>query len=152
MGMILCPSCGRQTIEGRDTCHYCGVKLPKGLAKWVAGLFENKRGQAPASEDSFLEGAAIRGDFRMKVEEVFEIQGRGTIVTGEIESGAIRTGESVLFTSKRGEQKNCRVKSIEKFRKILNQASAGEKVGLLLLGVAKEEIEEGIFLMKAESE
>ena len=80
--------------------------------------------------------------FRMTVTDVFSIRGRGTVVTGRIEAGTLRAGDTVRITGQLGSRSTI-VTAIETFRKQVEQAAAGENVGLLLEGVAKSEMRPG---------
>jgi elongation factor Tu len=84
--------------------------------------------------------------FLMPIEDVFSIKGRGTVVTGRIERGRIRPGEEVEIVGLREEVKRTVVTSIEMFHKSLEEGIAGDNVGCLLRGVAKEEVERGMVL------
>jgi elongation factor Tu len=83
----------------------------------------------------------------MPVEDVFTITGRGTVVTGRIERGMIKTGEEVELVGLGAEKKTV-VTGVEMFRKILDDGQAGDNVGLLLRGVGKEEVERGMVVAK----
>jgi len=83
----------------------------------------------------------------MPVEDVFTITGRGTVVTGRIERGKIKTGEEVALVGL-GSEKKTVVTGVEMFRKILDDGQAGDNVGLLLRGVGKEEVERGMVVAK----
>ena len=85
--------------------------------------------------------------FLMPVEDVFTITGRGTVVTGRIERGKIKTGEEVALVGL-GSEKKTVVTGVEMFRKILDDGQAGDNVGLLLRGVGKEEVERGMVIAK----
>ena len=85
--------------------------------------------------------------FLMPVEDVFTITGRGTVVTGRIERGKIKTGEEVALVGL-GSEKKTVVTGVEMFRKILDDGQAGDNVGLLLRGVGKEEVERGMVVSK----
>ena len=85
--------------------------------------------------------------FLMPVEDVFTITGRGTVVTGRIERGIIKTGEEVELVGL-GSDKKTVVTGVEMFRKILDEGQAGDNVGLLLRGVGKEEVERGMVIAK----
>jgi elongation factor Tu len=85
--------------------------------------------------------------FLMPVEDVFTITGRGTVVTGRIERGRIKTGEEVALVGL-GSEKKTVVTGVEMFRKILDDGQAGDNVGLLLRGVGKEEVERGMVVAK----
>jgi elongation factor Tu len=85
--------------------------------------------------------------FLMPVEDVFSIEGRGTVVTGRIERGMIKINEEVEIVGL-GETKKTVVTGIEMFNKQLDEGMAGDNAGLLLRGVKKEEIERGMVLAK----
>ena len=89
----------------------------------------------------------IEKPFLMPVEDVFSITGRGTVATGRIERGKIKVGEEVEMVGF-GAAKKTVVTGVEMFRKLLDEGFAGDNVGLLLRGVAKEEIERGMVLSK----
>jgi elongation factor Tu len=86
--------------------------------------------------------------FLMPVEDVFSITGRGTVATGRIETGIIRTGEEIEIIGLGADGKKTVCTGVEMFRKILDQGEAGDNVGLLLRGVDKEEIKRGQVLAK----
>ena len=86
--------------------------------------------------------------FLMAVEDVFTITGRGTVATGRVERGVLKTGEEVEIIGFRDETRKTVVTSIEMFRKILDTAEAGDNVGLLLRGVDREDIERGMVIAK----
>jgi elongation factor Tu len=85
--------------------------------------------------------------FLMPVEDVFSITGRGTVGTGRVERGRIKVGEEVQLVGL-GATKKTVVTGVEMFRKLLDEAQAGDNVGLLLRGVDKEELERGMVLSK----
>jgi len=85
--------------------------------------------------------------FLMPVEDVFTITGRGTVVTGRVERGQVKTGEEVQIVGL-GSEKKTVVTGVEMFRKILDEGQAGDNVGLLLRGVGKEEVERGMVVAK----
>jgi len=80
--------------------------------------------------------------FLMPVEDVFSISGRGTVVTGRVERGIIKTGQEVEIVGLKDTQKTV-VTGVEMFRKILDEGRAGDNVGLLLRGTKREEVERG---------
>lgn len=88
--------------------------------------------------------------FIMPVEDVFSITGRGTVATGRIERGVVNVGDEVEMIGL-GVNRKIVVTGVEMFRKLLDRGEAGDNVGLLLRGVAKEEIERGMVLAKAGS-
>ncbi|MFH1875496.1 MAG: elongation factor Tu [Candidatus Omnitrophota bacterium] len=82
--------------------------------------------------------------FLMAIEDVFSISGRGTVVTGRIERGKIKTGEEIELIGLRPETKKTIVTGVEMFRKLLDEGQAGDNVGLLLRGVEKNDVERGM--------
>ncbi|MDQ5768461.1 elongation factor Tu [Thiothrix subterranea] len=90
---------------------------------------------------------AIDGTFLMPVEDVFSISGRGTVVTGRIERGVVKVGETIEIVGIR-DTKATTVTGVEMFRKLLDQGMAGDNVGLLLRGTKREEVERGQVLCK----
>ena len=85
--------------------------------------------------------------FLMPIEDVFSISGRGTVVTGRIETGIVKVGEEVEIVGIRDTQKTV-VTGVEMFRKLLDQGQAGDNVGALLRGVGRDEVERGQVLAK----
>ncbi|MDP1892398.1 MAG: elongation factor Tu [Gemmatimonadaceae bacterium] len=85
--------------------------------------------------------------FLMPVEDVFSITGRGTVATGRIERGRVKTGEELAIVGF-GSDKKTVCTGVEMFRKLLDDGQAGDNVGLLLRGVDKKEIERGMVLAK----
>jgi elongation factor Tu len=88
--------------------------------------------------------------FLMPVEDVFSITGRGTVATGRVERGTVKVGETVERVGIR-ETKSVVVTGVEMFRKLLDQAEAGDNIGLLLRGMDKDEIERGMVLAAPKS-
>ena len=86
--------------------------------------------------------------FLMSVEDVFSITGRGTVATGAIETGIIRTGDAVDIVGLSEEKMSSTVTGVEMFRKILDEGRAGENCGLLLRGIEKEQIKRGMVIAK----
>jgi len=89
--------------------------------------------------------------FLMPVEDVFTITGRGTVATGRVERGVIKVGEEVEMIGMVDETKKTVVTGLEMFRKLLDEARAGDNVGVLLRGVARDDIERGQVLAKPKS-
>jgi elongation factor Tu len=85
--------------------------------------------------------------FLMPVEDIFSISGRGTVLTGRIERGIIKTGEEIEIVGF-GETRKRVVTGVEMFRKILDEGMAGDNVGILLRGTDKDEVERGMVLAK----
>jgi len=85
--------------------------------------------------------------FQMAIEDVFSITGRGTVVTGRVDRGVVKVGDEVEIVGLRETRKTV-VTGVEMFRKLLDQAQAGDNVGCLLRGVGKDEVERGQVLAK----
>jgi elongation factor Tu len=85
--------------------------------------------------------------FLMPVEDVFSISGRGTVVTGRVETGIVKVGEEVEIVGLKDTQKTV-VTGVEMFRKLLDQGEAGDNIGALVRGVKREEVERGQVLCK----
>ena len=90
-------------------------------------------------------------DFLLPVEDVFSISGRGTVATGRVERGTVKVGDVVEIVGLSDEKRSTTITGVEMFHKLLDQAEAGDNVGLLLRGVAKNEIERGQVLCKPNS-
>ena len=90
---------------------------------------------------------AVDGDFIMPIEDVFSIQGRGTVVTGRVERGIVRTGEEVEIVGIK-DTTTTTVTGVEMFRKILDEGRAGENCGVLLRGTKRDEVQRGQVLCK----
>jgi elongation factor Tu len=88
--------------------------------------------------------------FLMPVEDIFSISGRGTVATGRIERGVIKVGEKVEIVGIR-ETRETTCTGVEMFRKLLDRGEAGDNVGILLRGIAKDEVERGMVLAKPKS-
>ena len=87
-------------------------------------------------------------DFLLPVEDVFSISGRGTVATGRVERGTVKVGDTVEIVGLTDEKRTTVVTGVEMFHKLLDQAEAGDNIGALLRGVAKNEIERGQVLCK----
>lgn len=86
--------------------------------------------------------------FLMPIEDVFTITGRGTVVTGRVERGVVKTGEEVEIVGIHEKTQKTTVTGVEMFRKILDEGRAGENVGVLLRGTKKEDVVRGMVLSK----
>jgi elongation factor Tu len=90
---------------------------------------------------------AIDQPFLMPIEDIFSISGRGTVVTGRIERGQVKVGEEAEIVGFRETRKTV-VTGVEMFKKQLDEGRAGDNAGLLLRGIAKEDVERGMVLAK----
>jgi elongation factor Tu len=115
-----------------------------GKPEWIAKIEE-----LYAALDTYIPEPVREKDqpFLMPVEDVFSITGRGTVATGRIERGIVKVGEEIAVVGFNSDKKTV-VTGVEMFRKLLDQGEAGDNVGLLLRGIAKEEIERGLVLAK----
>ena len=86
--------------------------------------------------------------FLMPVEDVFTITGRGTVATGRVERGTVKVGDEVELVGLKNESSKTVVTGVEMFRKLLDQAEAGDNIGVLLRGVDRKDIERGQVLAK----
>ena len=119
-----------------------------GEAKWVEKVEELME-----AVDNFIPIPIrlIDKDFLMPVEDVFSITGRGTVATGRIERGIIKTGDPVQILGMGAENLTSTITGVEMFRKILDRGEAGDNVGLLLRGIEKEQICRGMVICKPNS-
>jgi elongation factor Tu len=111
---------------------------------WIAKIEE-----LYAALDTYIPEPVREKDqpFLMPVEDVFSITGRGTVATGRIDRGIVKVGEEVAVVGFSSDKKTI-VTGVEMFRKLLDAGEAGDNVGLLLRGIAKDEIERGMVLAK----
>ncbi|MPZ73224.1 MAG: elongation factor Tu [Nitriliruptorales bacterium] len=120
------------------------LKALEGDEAWEAGILE-----LMAAVDSYIPEPEreVDKDFLMPVEDVFSITGRGTVVTGRVEQGVVRTGETVAIVGIR-DTSSTTVTGVEMFRKLLDEGRAGDNIGVLLRGTKKDEVERGQVLAK----
>jgi len=116
-----------------------------GDPKWVATIMELME-----AVDNWIELPVrdVEKPFLMPVEDVFTITGRGTVATGRIETGVANTGDPVEIIGMGADKLTSTITGVEMFRKILDRGEAGDNVGLLLRGVAKEDIKRGMVIVK----
>jgi translation elongation factor EF-Tu-like GTPase len=88
------------------------------------------------------------GSFGMTVEDVFSITGRGTVVTGRVQTGAVTVGEQVLLSRAGQPMLQVEVAGVEMFRKTVQTAKAGDNVGLLLRGITRDQVLKGDVVSK----
>ena len=99
--------------------------------------YDSKKDQT--DDDLPTYAAAGEGNFMFTVQDIFVIKGRGTVVTGVIDSGTVSTGDTVNLNGAK-KQGSYRIGGIESFRKVIQSASMGDNVGLFLIGASKEDI------------
>jgi elongation factor Tu len=124
------------------------LKALEGEAEWEAKVVELMN-----AVDEYIPTPArdTEKPFMMPVEDVFSITGRGTVATGRVERGVVKVGDVVEIVGFTEEPKSTTVTGVEMFRKLLDYAEAGDNIGALLRGVAREEIERGQVLAKPKS-
>jgi elongation factor Tu len=132
-----------------DEYEFPGDDTPVVRGSALLALEDDEAAQAQILElmsevDSYVPEPVREMDkpFAMPIEDVFSITGRGTVVTGRIEQGVLKVGDPVEIVGLR-ELQTTTVTGIEMFRKLLDQGQAGDNVGLLLRGIAKEDVERG---------
>lgn len=121
------------------------LKALEGEPEW-----EEKIVELMDAVDSYIPTPERQTDkpFMMPVEDVFSITGRGTVATGRVERGQVKVGDVVEIVGIAEEAKSTTVTGVEMFRKLLDYAEAGDNIGALLRGVAREEIQRGQVLAK----
>jgi len=121
-----------------------GLKALEGDEKYMDSIMELMK-----TVDEFIPDPVRELDkpFLMPVEDVFSIKGRGTVVTGRIQTGKVKVGEEIEIVGIRPTQKSV-VTGVEMFRKMLDEGQAGDNVGILLRGIEKEQVERGQVLAK----
>ena len=121
------------------------LKALEGEAEW-----EEKINELMAAVDEYIPTPTRDTDkpFMMPVEDVFSITGRGTVATGRVERGQVKVGDTIEIVGLTEEPKSTVVTGVEMFRKLLDYAEAGDNIGALLRGVAREEIQRGQVLAK----
>jgi len=121
------------------------LKALEGDAEWGSKVIE----LLDAVDENIPEPVReIEKAFLMPVEDVFTISGRGTVVTGRVERGVLKPMEEVEIVGIKDKAQKTTVTSVEMFRKILDDARAGENVGLLLRGIKREDVERGQVVVK----
>ena len=113
-------------------------------------VYEEKIMELMAAVDEYIPTPVRDTDkpFMMPVEDVFSITGRGTVATGRVERGQVRVGDEVEIVGIAEETAKTTVTGVEMFRKLLDYAEAGDNIGALLRGVAREDIQRGQVLAK----
>ncbi|GAA0795335.1 elongation factor Tu [Spirilliplanes yamanashiensis] len=121
------------------------LKALEGDAEWTEKLMELMNAVDTAIPQPERD---IEKPFLMPIEDVFTITGRGTVVTGRAERGILKPNEEVEIVGIREKSTKTTCTGIEMFRKLLDEARAGENVGLLLRGIKREDVERGMVVVK----
>jgi elongation factor Tu len=133
-------------FDGDNATVVRGAALPalNGEAKW-----EETIGQLITALDTKIPDPVRDTDkpFLMAIEDVFSIKGRGTVVTGRVERGIVKVGETIQIIGYRDTRETV-VTGVEMFRKLLDQGQAGDNIGVLLRGIEKNDVERGQILCK----
>ncbi|HHT68421.1 MAG TPA: elongation factor Tu [Firmicutes bacterium] len=130
-----------------------GLKVIEELTAGEPGEWSAKLQKLMDAVDEYIPTPAREVDkpFLMPVEDVFTITGRGTVATGRVERGVIKVGDEVAIVGLTEETRKTVATGVEMFRKLLDQAQAGDNVGILLRGVDRDSIERGQVLAKPNS-
>ncbi len=121
---------------GKDECEAC---------KPILNLMDAVDSYLPEPERD------LDKPFLMPIEDVFTIQGRGTVVTGRVDRGIIKVGEEVEIIGMEAEVKKTVCTGVEMFRKLLDEGRAGDNIGVLLRGIKRDEVQRGQVLAKPKS-
>ena len=147
--MRKCSGCQVDVPDASDTCPQCGALVPRGIFSSLRSLLGGgARPSSPQPPPPPAAAPGASGGFRFEVEDVFTITGRGTVVTGRIEQGQIKSGDEVEIVGIHPETEKTVVTGLEMFQKTLDFAQAGDNAGALLRGVKREEVERGQVLSK----
>ncbi len=122
-----------------------GLKALEGDPTWVKSVEELLDAVDNSVPDPVRD---VDKPFLMPVEDVFTITGRGTVVTGRVERGVLNVNEEIEIVGIKEKSSKTTVTGVEMFRKLLDEARAGENVGLLLRGTKREEVERGQVIVK----
>jgi elongation factor Tu len=123
-----------------------GLKALEGDPEWVKSVEDLMEAVDESVPDPVRD---IEKPFLMPIEDVFTITGRGTVVTGRVERGVLKINDEIELVGIRpGLAQKTTVTAVEMFRKLLDEARAGENVGLLLRGTKKEDVERGMVVVK----
>jgi elongation factor Tu len=121
------------------------LKALEGDAKWGESIIELMNAVDTAIPEP---ERVLDRPFLMPVEDVFTITGRGTVVTGRVERGIVKVGETIEIVGIQEKVQTTTVTGVEMFRKLLDQGQAGDNVGLLLRGIKREDVERGQVICK----
>jgi elongation factor Tu len=121
------------------------LKALEGDAQWSRSILELMEACDTAIPEPERD---IDKPFLMPIEDVFTITGRGTVVTGRVERGIVKVGETIEIVGIKEKVQTTTVTGVEMFRKLLDEGRAGDNVGLLLRGIKREEVERGQVICK----
>ncbi len=141
---------GKYEFDGDNISiiHGSALGALNGEEQWVSKVEEL---MDAVDKDIPLPVRLIDKDFLMPIEDVFSITGRGTVATGKIERGVVKTGDPVEIIGMGAESLVSTVTGIEMFKKILDRGEAGDNAGILLRGIEKKDIQRGMVICKPKS-
>jgi len=115
----------------------------------IGGEWEKKIMELMDAVDAYIQlpERPIDKDFLMPIEDVFTIQGRGTVVTGRVERGIVKVGDEIQIVGIRETMQKI-VTGVEMFKKLLDEGRAGDNIGVLLRGTSRDDVERGMVLAK----
>src|SRR5579859_5123832 len=116
----------------------------------VVGVWFLRRNESPyVLESSFSPAVDPAGDFRLTIQDVFSIKGRGMVVTGAVETGALSVGQTIQIAAPDGTTVyQTKVNGLETFHRQVKQTQAGDNVGVLLDGLTKDQIKPGMVITR----
>ena len=141
-----CQRCQQTVPDKAETCPYCGIGIEKGVLARIIELvkpllFPTLPGEGPGPES--IADMPPESPFKFTVEDVSGILGLGVIATGTVQMGTITIGQRAKVSSRVGGSLDCRIMAIEKLQESVETASQGEKAGLLLSDISKDDIAKG---------
>jgi hypothetical protein len=142
-----CIKCGKPIPRGMRFCSFCGNEVPSGDAREPA--YASSSGNPPTAVSRPITDEKPEpptesvGAFYMPVEDVFVVTGRGTIATGQIQGGSVKNGDTAYIIKNGGQTIQTKIMSIEAFGKKGDTAGIGDNAGLLLRGIARNDVAKG---------
>jgi len=129
----------QKTVQQRSPVSKANVPLPASQQQQSRSCYQ------PVPEEARTDLRV--NDFDLEIADTFDIAGRGTVVTGVIKTGMCRVGQDIFLLDREGKSRPAKIKSIEMFRRVLQEAKAGQNVGLGLPDIPKREIQPGMRLV-----
>ena len=144
-------SCQCEVPDDADSCPRCGALVPRGFLASLGGLLRRRKAEVAVQAPARQAAAPVSSGpgFSLKVEDVFTIQGRGTVVTGIVAGSGVAVGDSVRFRTAKGEWLECRVNGIHLKASLADAAKAGDTAGLLLSKVRIDDVAIGTTIERA---
>src|SRR5260370_1155413 len=140
------------TIDNAPEERERGITIAGSRVEYEAGKRHYAHSDCPGDADDIenvITGTRRMDEaFLMRMEDLFTIRGRGTVVTGGVERGIVKVGEEIEIVGMQAETKKSVVTGVEMFRKLLDEGRAGDNIGALLRGIDKDEVQRGQVLAK----